>query len=80
MTDNEIDRYMAQINEYAGNIDVKSFPRFNSKVSTIDIKSGIDEYKKIYGKSPDVIIIDSMDLLSDASGNNGTATTRDTSE
>lgn len=68
LTDNEIDRYMAQINEYAGNIDVKSFPRFNSKVSTIDIKSGIDEYKKIYGKSPDVIIIDSMDLLSDASG------------
>lgn len=64
----EIEHFLSQIEQYSGNIDVKAFPRFNNKVTTIDIKSGIDEYKKNYGCAPDVVIIDSMDLLGDASG------------
>ena len=64
----EVERFVTQMEQYAGNIDVKAFPRFNNKVTTIDIKTGIDEYKKIYGLTPDVVIIDSMDLLGDASG------------
>lgn len=67
-SENEMNRFLTMLEQYAGNIDVKSFPRFNNKVSTIDIKAGIDEYKKIYNKPPDVVIVDSMDLLTDASG------------
>ena len=32
----------------------------------MDIKNGIAEYRKINGYSPDVVIVDSMDLLTDA--------------
>ena len=52
---------------YAGGITVRSFPRFNSRVSTLDIKNGIAEYRKLNNRSPDIVIIDSMDLLTDAS-------------
>lgn len=68
ISETEMDRYLSQLQQYSGNIDVKAYPRFNNKVSTIDIKAGIDEYKKTYGMAPDVVIIDSMDLLSDSSG------------
>lgn len=68
LSDAEMDRFIVQMDQYAGNIDVKAFPRFNNKVTTIDIKAGIDEYKKTYGSTPDLVIIDSMDLLGDASG------------
>lgn len=69
-TEVEIDEFQKRIDEFKGNIDVRSFPRFNTKVSTIDIKNGIEDYKKIYGYAPDVVIIDSMDLLNDSSGRN----------
>ena len=51
----------------SGSITVRCFPRFNARVSTLDIKNGIVEYRKKTGHSPDVVIIDSMDLLTDAS-------------
>ena len=63
-------KYRKQIETYGGNIDVKSYPRFNAQVSTIDIRDGISEYRKIKGCSPDIVIIDSMDLLTDASRRN----------
>jgi hypothetical protein len=58
------------VEQYAGSITVRSFPRFNARVSSLDIKNGIAEYRKINGHSPDVVIIDSMDLLTDASRRN----------
>lgn len=68
--EHEMQKYRKQIETYGGNIDVKSYPRFNAQVSTIDIRDGISEYRKIKGCSPDIVIIDSMDLLTDASRRN----------
>lgn len=51
---------------YAGSIVVRSYPRFNAQVSTLDIKNSISEYRKLKGYNPDIVIIDSMDLLTDA--------------
>lgn len=68
ISDSEFNESSEQITEYSGSITVRSFPRFNNRVSTIDIKNGITEYKKTKGHNPDVVIIDSLDLLDDASG------------
>lgn len=67
ISDTEIRYYESLIIQYAGSITVRSFPRFNTRVSTLDIKNGIAEYRKIKGHNPDIVIIDSMDLLTDAS-------------
>lgn len=63
----EMRKFIKEIEQYAGSITVRSFPRFNARVSSLDIKNGIAEYRKINGFSPDIVIIDSMDLLTDAS-------------
>lgn len=57
-----------QIKSTAGTIRLKAYTKFNNKVSTLDIKNDIDEFEKIYGYKPDIVIIDSEDLLTDASG------------
>lgn len=67
ISDTEMKRYEQIISQFAGSITVRSFPRFNAQVSSLDIKGGIAEYRKINGYSPDIVIIDSMDLLTDAS-------------
>ena len=59
-----------QMKAYTGSIIVRAFPRFNNNVSTVDIQSGIAEYLKIHGHNPDIVIVDSMDLLTDSSGRN----------
>lgn len=58
----EMRKFIKEIEQYAGSITVRSFPRFNARVSSLDIKNGIAEYRKINGFSPDIVIIDSMDL------------------
>ena len=63
----EMRRFEKQIEQYAGSITVRSFPRFAARISTIDIRNGIAEYRKINARTPDIVIIDSMDLLTDAS-------------
>ena len=66
--DAEVERMEEMLKSVAGKLYVKSYPKFNSHVSTIDIRNGIQDFKKRYGISPDVVIIDSIDLLIDASG------------
>lgn len=67
ISDTEMKRFERLVSGFAGSITVRSFPRFNARVSTLDIKNGIAEYRKINSRTPDVVIIDSMDLLTDAS-------------
>lgn len=67
LSEREIKHYEQLMEQYAGSITIRSFPRFNSRVSSLDIKTGIAEYRKIKGHAPDIVIIDSMDLLTDAS-------------
>lgn len=66
--DTEIERMAKELESVSGKLYVRSFPKFNCHVSTIDIHEGIAEFKKKYNLRPDIIIIDSMDLLTDASG------------
>lgn len=64
--DTEMNHYRKMVASYGGSIIVRSYPRFNAQVSTLDIKNGISEYRKLEGCNPDIVIIDSMDLLTDA--------------
>lgn len=66
ISDREFKHFEELVMGYAGSITVRSFPRFAARISTMDIKNGIAEYRKINGYSPDVVIVDSMDLLTDA--------------
>ena len=68
ISDTEMRIVSEQVLNSAGNISLRTYARFNNKVSTIDIKNGIAEYRKINGFNPDVVIVDSMDLLNDSSG------------
>jgi hypothetical protein len=67
ISDFEMKCFEEQVKKYAGSITVRSFPRFNARISSLDIKNGIAEYRKINSRPPDIVIIDSMDLLTDAS-------------
>lgn len=66
ISDTEMRIFEEQMKAYTGSIIVRAFPRFNNNVSTVDIQSGIAEYLKIHGHNPDIVIVDSMDLLTDA--------------
>lgn len=66
ISDTEMRHLEKLVCSYAGSITVRSYPRFNVQVSTLDIKNGISEYRKLKGRNPDIVIIDSMDLLTDA--------------
>lgn len=65
-----MDATLKTIMECAGALKVKAYPKFGNKVSTMDIKVECDNYRKKFGYFPDVIVIDSLDLLLDASGRN----------
>ena len=66
--DIDIDIMTQQLATVSGKLFVRAYPKFNAKVSTLDIKNTIQKFKKTYKITPDVIIIDSGDLLDDASG------------
>lgn len=66
--DELMERWEKEISAIQGRIHVQSFPKFNNNVSTVKIYDALQEYKKLYGCSPDVLIVDSMDLLNDSSG------------
>lgn len=67
ISETEMHRFEKMVESLCGSITVRCFPRFNARVSTLDIKNGIAEYRKKNGRQPDMVIIDSMDLLTDAS-------------
>lgn len=67
ISETEMRHFEKEVEAYLGSITIRSFPRFNARVSSLDIKTGIAEYRKINSHNPDVVIIDSMDLLTDAS-------------
>lgn len=63
-----IDQFHKQIQTYAGTLKVKAYPKFGKEVSTIDVRNDCEKYKEKYGKYPDIVIVDSLDLLNDSSG------------
>ncbi len=71
INDHALKQYEKLIELAAGTLVVRGFPKFGKKVTTIDINNVLDEYQKKYGKNPDVMIIDSGDLLDPAEKNRG---------
>lgn len=67
ISETEMRHFEKMVGQLRGTITVRCFPRFNARVSTLDIKNGILEYRKRTGRQADIVIIDSMDLLTDAS-------------
>lgn len=67
ISETEMRQFERMVEALSGSITVRCFPRFNARISTLDIKNGIAEYRKKRGCNPDIVIIDSMDLLTDAS-------------
>lgn len=63
-----IDAFVEQSKKYSGTLKVKAYSKFGQKRTTNDIKAAMDEYKKNYGKYPDVVVGDSLDLLLDSTG------------
>lgn len=58
------------LDSYKGTLKVKAYPRFGREVSTMDLRNECDKYREKFGKYPDVVIVDSLDLLTDSSGKN----------
>ena len=65
-----MDSFTQQLEQYAGTLKVKTYSKFGKEVSTTDLRNDCEKYKEEYGKYPDVIIVDSLDLLNDSSGRN----------
>lgn len=63
LSSHTLDKFRKDLELYAGTLKVKSYPKFGKKISTIDVRNTFEDYKKKYGKYPDVCIIDSLDLL-----------------
>ena len=68
LRDSDIERMEEEVKKISGRLYVRTYPKFNSHISTLQIKEAIAEFKTRYDIQPDIIIIDSMDLLTDASG------------
>lgn len=56
-----------QLKTYSGTLKVKAYPKFGKEISTMDLRIECDKYREKFGKYPDVIVVDSLDLLTDAS-------------
>lgn len=65
-----LEQLKTQLETYCGTLKVKAYPKFGKEISTQDLMTECDKYKEKFGKYPDVIIVDSLDLLTDASGKN----------
>lgn len=64
----QIDQFHKQLEAYAGTLKVKAYPKFGKEISTIDVRNDCEKYKEKYGFYPDVVLVDSIDLLTDSSG------------
>lgn len=64
----QIDKFHQKLKDYAGTLKVKAYPKFGKEISTIDVRNDCEKYKEKFGFYPDVILIDSLDLLTDSSG------------
>lgn len=65
-----LDRLKEQLVMYKGSLKVKAYPKFGKEVSTTDLMNELDKYREKFGKYPDVVVVDSLDLLTDSSGKN----------
>lgn len=65
-----IEHLKQTLDTYKGTLKVRAYPRFGKEVSTFEILAECEKYKERFGVWPDIIAVDSLDLLTDASGRN----------
>lgn len=63
-----LEQLKKKMDMYKGTLRVRAFPRFGKRFSTADAMSECDKYREKFGVYPDVIIFDSLDLMTDSSG------------
>lgn len=63
-----LEQLRQRLETFKGTLKVKSYPRFGKEISTQDIHNECEKYREKFGHYPDVVLIDSLDLLTDASG------------
>lgn len=64
LRDAEVERMNETLQSLSGTLHVKAYPRFNTTVTPMDIYNSIQAFKKKHGVKPDIVIVDSIDLLS----------------
>lgn len=65
-----LEHLKSTLETFKGSLKVKAYPKFGKEVSTSDLRADCDKYREKFGKYPDVIVVDSLDLLTDSSGRN----------
>ena len=65
-----IEHLKQTLDTYKGTLKVRAYPRFGKEVSTFELLTECEKYKERFGVWPDIIAVDSLDLLTDASGRN----------
>lgn len=70
INDHTLQQLKEQLQTYQGTLKVKAYPKFGKEVSTLDLMTECEKYKEKFGKWPDVIVVDSLDLCTDSSGKN----------
>lgn len=65
-----LEQLKVQLETYKGSLKIKAYPKFGKEISTQDLMTECEKYKEKFGKFPDVIVVDSLDLLTDSSGKN----------
>lgn len=65
-----LDHLKKMLETYKGTLKVKAYPKFGKEISTLDLMNECEKYRDKFGKYPDVILVDSLDLLTDSSGKN----------
>lgn len=63
VSDEDINLAIEDLKGVSGKLYVQAFARFGTHITANHIHKSIQDYKKITGANPDVVIIDSMDLL-----------------
>lgn len=58
-----LEEFKSELKKYAGTLKVRSWSKFGKTPSTMDIKNECDKYKEKFGKYPDIVLIDSIDLV-----------------
>lgn len=56
------------LSTYSGTLKIRSNARFGKEYTTSDLMNECEKYRESFGKWPDVILVDSADLMGDASG------------
>jgi hypothetical protein len=70
ITEHAMRQYQETLDMASGTLVVRGYPKFGKEITTIDIKNTVEEFKKKFGYYPDILLIDSVDLLGDSTGKN----------